>query len=160
MTNRGQDALRTHVVELLRLKGAHPDFEKVTAAMPAELRGIRPGGAAHSTWELVEHIRLAQFDILEFIRNPGYKEPRWPDDYWPKSPQPRDEAEWRESLAGFRRDAAGIEALVTDPGSDLLARIPHGSGQTLLREALLVADHNAYHLGQVVLLRRLLGAWE
>jgi hypothetical protein len=160
MRSRGQDAIRTHVLELLHMKGAHADFAKATAGLPAELRGTRPAGAPHSPWELVEHLRLAQFDILEFVRNPKYKEPRWPDDYWPSSPGPRDEEEWQESLDCFYQNAAELEALVADPRCDLFAQIPHGSGQTLLREALLVADHNAYHLGQLILVRRLLGAWE
>ncbi|MGH9720969.1 MAG: DinB family protein [Bryobacteraceae bacterium] len=136
------------------------NFEQAIQGLPEELRGKRPKGAQHSPWEILEHMRLAQWDILDFSRNPNYVERKFPDDYWPKAPAPPNAAAWTKSARTFR---AGLEAmcqLVADESTGLFARIPHGDGQTILREALLVADHNAYHLGQLVLVRRLLGAWK
>ena len=120
---------------------------------------MRVAGFPHSAWELVEHLRITQRDILDFCRDPNYVEPKWPDDYWPKSPEPPSERAWDESIAAFREDRAALEALAADGSIDLFAKIPHGSGQTYLRELVLVADHNAYHLGQLVMLRQQLGAW-
>jgi hypothetical protein len=116
-------------------------------------------GFPHSAWELLEHLRLAQFDILDFSRNANYHELKWPDDYWPKSPEPPTETAWDESLAAYRKDRAEMQALAADESIDLFAKIPHGSGQTVLREILLTADHTAYHVGQIVMLRQLLDAW-
>lgn len=152
-------ALRDHLLELLRGGSAHLDFDKTIADLPAGLRGVRPDGSPHSVWELVEHLRIAQWDILDFSRNPAYVHLDWPKDYWPSTPSPADDAAWEESVAAFRRDLKAMQDLVADPNTDLYAKIPWGDGQTLLREAMLVADHNAYHLGQIVLVRRLLGAW-
>ena len=123
------------------------------------LRGKRPKGAEHSPWEVLEHLRIAQWDILDFTRNPNYQHLPWPEGYWPATPAPPDAKAWDKSVRAFRRDLKAMCDLVADPATDLYARIPHGNGQTILREALLVADHNAYHLGELVLLRRLLGAW-
>ena len=152
------DALREHLLYLLRGGGAHLDFEAAVAGLPAALRGARPAGVPHSPWRLLEHLRLAQWDILEFSRDPDHVSPPWPEGYWPDSAPPDDRA-WDASLAAFRADLEAMKALVADPESDLHTPFPHGNGQTLLREALLVTDHNAYHLGQLVLVRRLLGAW-
>jgi hypothetical protein len=152
-------SLRDHLLYLLGGGGAHADFEATVAGLPAELRGRKPPGAPHSPWQLLEHLRLAQWDILEFSRDAGHVSPPWPEGYWPASEAPPDDGAWDESVAAFRADLEALKALVADPASDLHARLPHGDGQTLLREALLVADHNAYHLGQLVLVRRLLGAW-
>jgi uncharacterized damage-inducible protein DinB len=152
-------ALRNHLLYLLRGGGAHAHFEQVIADFPAELRGVRPQGAAHSAWEILEHLRVAQWDILEFSRNAGHVSPDWPDNYWPKDQAPPDARAWDRSVEAFRQDLKAMQDLVDDSGTDLYARIPWGDGQTILREALLVADHNAYHLGELVLLRRLLGAW-
>jgi hypothetical protein len=153
-------ALREHLVELLNGGSAHADFKKVIDGFPEELRGKTPKGAEHSPWELLEHLRIAQWDILDFSRNPDYEAPKWPDDYWPGTAAPPDEKAWDKSVHAFGKDLKAICALVSDAKTDLFAKIPHGDGQTVLREALLVADHNAYHLGQMVLLRRLLGAWK
>jgi DinB superfamily len=153
-------ALREHLLSLLRGGGAHLDFEKAVAGLPPELRGVRPAGLPHSPWRLLEHMRIAQWDILEFSRNPRHVSPPFPEGYWPQGDAPPDVDAWDRSVAGFRADLRAMEALVADPASDLFTPFPHGQGQTLLREALLVADHNAYHLGQLVLVRRLLGAWE
>lgn len=153
-------SVREHVINLLRGGNAHATFEDAVKAMPVELQGKRPKGAEHSPWEELEHLRITQSDILEFSRDPGHKSPDWPVGYWPESAAPPDEKAWEKSVRGFRKDFKELCALVSDEQSDLFARIPHGDGQTLLREALLTADHNAYHIGQLVLLRRLLGAWK
>jgi hypothetical protein len=151
--------LRQHLVRLLTGSEAHVNFEAAVGGLPVELRGMSPEGAEHSSWELVEHLRIAQWDILDFSSNPEYRERRWPEDYWPKSAAPASEAAWDESVSSFLADRRALCDLVMDPVTDLYARIPHGSGQTILREALLAGDHNAYHVGQLVLVRRLLGAW-
>ncbi len=153
-------ALRLHVLYLLRGGGAHLGFEKVIAGLPAKLRGAKPKGLPYTAWRLLEHMRIAQWDILEFSRNPKHVSPEFADGYWPASDAPPNAAAWEASVKRFRSDVAAMQALVENPSTDLLARIPHGKGQTILREALLVADHNAYHLGQFVVLRRLLGAWK
>ncbi|HSF41715.1 MAG TPA: DinB family protein [Thermoanaerobaculia bacterium] len=152
-------ALRDHLLELLRCGSAHLDFDKAIADLPANLRGVRPEGTPHSVWELVEHLRFTQWDILDFSRNPNYATPSWPEDYWPKTPAPANDAAWEESVAAFHRDLKAMQDLVADPKTDLYAKIPWGEGQTILREAMLVADHNAYHLGQIVLVRQMLGDW-
>ena len=153
-------ALREHLLYLLRGGGAHLHFEAAIADLPAELRGIKPAGLPHSPWRLLEHLRICQWDILEFSRNPKHVSPKFPDGYWPQGDAPANADAWERSVAGFRADLRAMQDLVADPATDLFAPIPHGQGQTILREALLVADHNAYHLGQLVVLRRLLGAWE
>jgi uncharacterized damage-inducible protein DinB len=154
------DALRKHLLELLEGKGAHADFDSAVSGFPVAQAGEKPAGAPYTAWQLLEHMRIAQRDILEFSRNPKYVSPKWPEGYWPKTESPPAKADWTQSVRDFRADLKAMMKLVSDPASDLFARIPHGEGQTLLREALLVADHNSYHLGQVVLLRRLLGAWK
>lgn len=154
------EPLREHLLYLLRGGGAHVDFEAAVKGIPAELRGKRPPRSPHSCWELLEHMRLAQWDILEFTRNPQHQSPKWPEGFWPQSPAPPNAGAWAKSLRAFRDDLEAMCALVSDSNIDLYAKIPHGEGQTPLREALLVADHNAYHLGQLVLVRKLLGAWK
>jgi hypothetical protein len=151
---------RQIVIELLAGKGAHADWRAAFAKVPAKFRGQRPQGAPHSLWELLEHMRIAQWDILQFSRDSKHVSPDWPSGYWPKSAKPKDGKQWDASLRAFERDLEAMKSLVGDQHTDLLARIPHGDGQTVLREALLVADHNAYHLGQVVLIRRLLNNWK
>ena len=153
-------SLREHLLYLLAGGGAHLDFDSVVANLPAAKRGVRPEGLPHSPWELLEHLRIAQWDILEFSRNPQHVSPAWPAGYWPPDPAPPNKTAWDKSVKAFRADLAALGLLVKDPHTDLHARIPHGSGQTILREVLLTADHNAYHLGQLVLVRRLLGAWK
>lgn len=152
-------SLREHLLALLRSDSAHVNFEAAIKDLPADLRGKRPPGASHSPWELLEHLRIAQWDILEFSRNPAHVSPEFPSGYWPKTPAPPDNQAWDRSVAAFRADLDAIVALVADESVDLFARIPHGDGQTLLREVLLVADHNAYHVGQLAVVRHLLGAW-
>lgn len=152
-------ALREHLLYLLRGGGAHLDFDSAIADLPAELRGAKPAGVPHTPWRLLEHMRLAQWDILEFSRNPSHVSPSFPDGYWPQGDAPPDKDAWEPSVAAFRADLKAMQDLVADAATDLFAPIPHGAGQTILREALLVADHNAYHLGQLVVVRRALGAW-
>ena len=152
-------SLREHVLYLLRGGGAHANFESATKGLPVELRGKRPKGAEHSPWEILEHMRIAQSDILEFSRDATHTSPEWPAGYWPKTQTPPSAAAWTRSVRSFSADLEAMCALVEAKSTNLFARIPHGSGQTILREALLVADHNAYHVGELVLVRRLLGAW-
>ncbi len=152
-------ALRDHLLELLRGGSAHLDFEKAIGGLAPELRGAKAPGLPHTVWQLLEHLRLAQWDILDFSRNSGYAMMKWPDDYWPSTEAPPDEEAWNRSLEAFRQDLQAMQDLVADPEIDLYAKIPWGDGQTILREALLVADHNAYHLGQIVSVRQALGVW-
>ena len=157
-TKDSQATLREHVKKMLDWRDAHLDLDAVVADWPAELRGVKPAGAPHSPWQLLEHLRICQWDILDFCRNSGYREMPF-SEYWPASEAPPSAEAWEKSLAAVRADLAAMQRLVADPKTDLFARIPWGNGQTWLREALLAADHNAYHLGQLVLVRRLLGAW-
>jgi hypothetical protein len=151
-------ALRDQLAKALDWHEAHTDFDRAVNGIPPELRGVAPDGLPYSAWQLLEHLRIAQHDILDFTLNPSYEEKKWPDAYWPAAAPPTPTA-WDESVAAYRRDLEAMQVLVRDPTIDLLARIPHGSGQTYLREILLVLDHAAYHLGQLVLVRRLLGNW-
>jgi len=153
-------ALREHLLYLLGGGGAHASFEHAIAGFPPDLRGVKPANLPFSAWHLLEHLRIAQWDILEFSVNPKHVSPAWPGGYWPGSDSPPSDAAWKKSIRQFRRDLKRLQALVANPHTDLYVPIPHGDGQTLLREALLVADHNAYHLGELVVVRRLLGAWK
>lgn len=154
-----QASLRKHLIYLLRGGGAHVDFDSAIAKLSPKLRGAKPPGIPHTPWRLLEHMRIAQWDILEFSRNSKHVSPDFPAGYWPKGDAPPDTSAWTQSVKSFRRDLKEMQALVASPSTDLFAPIPHGDGQTILREALLVADHNAYHLGELVTVRRLLGAW-
>jgi hypothetical protein len=127
--------------------------------MPHDLRGRTVSPVPYSPWQLLEHMRIAQWDILEFSRDSKHVSPDWPDGYWPDGEAPPDDGAWEKAVEAFRTDLAAMCDLVADPATDLFARIPHGEGQSILREALLVADHNAYHLGQLIVVRRLLGCW-
>lgn len=153
------DPLREQLVRYLESSEAHASTDAALAKLAPELRGTRPPGLAHSPWELLEHIRITQHDILDFCRNPNYKELEWPADYWPKSPAPPKPDSWDASIALYHDDLAALRALAEDTSIDLFARIPHGDGQTYLRELLLVADHTSHHVGQLILVRQLLGAW-
>lgn len=153
-------ALREHLIYLLEGGGAHLDFEAAIKDLPAALQGKRPKGAEHSPWEILEHMRIAQWDILEFTRNANHVSPEFPSGYWPATQAPQTDDAWAKSAQGFRSDLAAVTELVANKSTDLYAEIPHSDGKTVLREVLLVADHNAYHLGELVLLRRLLGAWQ
>ena len=151
-------ALREHVLFVLRGGGAHLKFEEAIGGFPAELFNARAEGVPYTPWQLLEHMRVAQWDILGFSRSAAHVSPKWPEGYWPEEGVAAGEEDWRRSVESFRADLRAVEALVADPANDLYAAIPHGTGQTLLREALLVADHNAYHLGALVTLRRALEA--
>lgn len=153
-------ALREHLDNLLSGRGAHVDWKASFRGVSPKLRGVRPKGLPHSLWELLEHMRIAQWDILKFSQDAKYESPEWPAGYWPASAAPPNAKAWGKSLKEFERDLAAMRKLVANSKTDLFARIPHGTGQTVLREALLVADHNSYHLGQVLAVRRLLGTWK
>jgi hypothetical protein len=157
-------ALRKHLIALLDGGQAHATFDQAVADFPAELRGrkleVGDDLAPYTAWQLLEHLRIAQWDILQFSRNPKHISPEWPSGYWPHSAKPPDPRSWTKSVQSFRADLQEMKDLIADPSTDLYAPIPHGDGQTILREALLVADHNAYHIGELVLLRKLLGAWK
>lgn len=153
-------AWREHLVAVLTGGDAHADFDAAVKDMPAEARGKRPKGAEHSPWQVLEHLRLAQWDILEFTRNPKHQSPQFPEGYWPKDAAPPDAKAWDKSVAAFRADLKAMVALVRTDSTDLTAPLAHAGDKTVLREVLVLADHNAYHLGQLVLLRRLLGAWQ
>lgn len=153
-------SLRKHVIELLDGGHAHASFDQVIADFPAKQRGEVPKGLPHSAWMLLEHLRITQWDILDFSRNPKYKALKWPNDYWPKTPAPPSPEAWDKSIKSFRADLNAMKELVGDEKTDLFAKIPWGEGQTILREALLVADHNSHHLGQLIDVRRLLGIWK
>lgn len=150
-------SLREHLLYLLRDGGAHAGFDDAIGDWPVQLAGVKVANFPHTAWMLLEHLRLAQMDILEFSRNPKYVSPKWPEGYWPASEAPPSEKEWKASMVAFKKDLRAMEQLVADRKADLYAKIPWGDGQTILREALLVADHNAYHLGQLVALRKSIG---
>ena len=152
--------VREHLVKLLEGGQAHVTFDAAVRGLPAALRGKKPKGAEHSAWEILEHIRIATWDILEFSRDGKHVSPKWPDGYWPKSPKPPNKKAWAKSIQAVNSDIKAMSKLVEADTTDLYAPIPHGDGQTIMREALLIADHNAYHIGELVLVRRLLGAWK
>ena len=147
------------LVELLQNGHAHITFNDAVKDIPFDLLGKKPGGLAYSIWQIAEHIRIAQWDILDFSRNENYKEMKWPEDYWPKENAPESEAAWNECIKRINEDQAAFIDLLHAHAGDLFMPIAHGSGQTLLREALLIADHNSYHVGQIIVIRRLLGNW-
>jgi len=154
-----EQILRAQLAGLLESGHAHVPFEKAVAAMPPELVGVRPPGLVHSPWELVEHLRISQWDILEFSRGGDHESPDWPSGYWPEEPEPPEPDAWQGSVDAFLADRRAMEALCLDASRDLFEPFPWGDGQNLLREILLLADHNAYHIGQLVQLRRALGCW-
>jgi len=152
MNNDGQ--LRKHIIELLDGKSAHIDLESALKDFPSDKINDKPDGSPHSAWQLLEHIRIAQWDILDFCRNPNYKEMKWPDDYWPNDDGTKET--WDRSVKLVLDDLQAMREIVSNESTDLFAKIPHGSGQTILREAMLVADHNAYHVGQIVFIKKML----
>jgi uncharacterized damage-inducible protein DinB len=152
-------SLRDHIAKVLDWGEAHAQFEAAVSDLAPALQGKQPAGLPYSPWQLLEHLRISQHDILDFCVNPKYQEMSWPDDYWPNDSAPPSKSAWQSSVEQFQRDRSALQQLANDPAVDLEARIPHGKGQTYLRELLLVADHNAYHLGELVVVRRLLGAW-
>jgi hypothetical protein len=159
MKNDQDKILREHLLFVLKGGGAHAKFEEVIAGFPAKSRGEKVRDFPHTAWMLIEHMRIAQWDILEYSRNRKHVSPEWPSGYWPDAAPPNSTA-WGKSVKSFQKDLKAMQELVANPKTDLYAPLPWGDGQTVLREALLVADHNAYHLGQLVALRRLLGKWK
>lgn len=153
------DTVRKQLIELLTSNNAHQSFDDAIRDLPADLRGVRPDHIPYSIWQLVEHIRIAQWDILEFSRDSSHQSPSWPSGYWPKEEIPAHEQDWENTLHQIRQDREAFIALLSNPEQDLYAPFPHGDGQNLLREALLIADHTAYHVGEIIIIRRLLGAW-
>lgn len=153
-------AIRAQLQKLLTSGEAHVDWKEALEDMPPKMRGAKPPGMPHTPWELLEHARIAQRDILEFSRNPKHTSPDFPTGYWPNTAAPPDDSAWEKSVRAFEKDREAMSKLVGDAKTDLFEKIPHATGQTIFREALLLADHNAYHLGQFVLLRRMLGAWD
>ena len=153
------DPLRTALVELLGEGGAHVNFERAIDGIPVSARGTRVPGMAHTLWEILEHLRIAQWDIVEFTRDSTHVSPGWPEGYWPESEAPPNRTAWSKSVDAFRAELETMRKLVSDPKRDLLAPLPHAPDKTPFREAILLADHNAYHLGEMMALRRLLGVW-
>jgi len=149
-------ALREQLLTALKGDQSHIDFEAAIADFPVKHAGTKPHGVPHSAWQLLEHLRLAQHDILEFSRNPHHKSPKWPEGYWPATDAPPDAHAWEESVKAFRRDFAEMTGLISDTNEDLYKAIEGGQGQTLLREALVLAAHNSYHLGQLEFLKKML----
>lgn len=150
--------LRQQLIDAIRGHQAHLDFESAVDGFPVELRGLKPPGAPHTAWQLLEHIRIAQHDILAFSHDVKHKSPKWPEGYWPSTEGPPASDSWDKSVAAVHRDGLAFKALVQDLENDLFKPFAHGDGQTLLREALLVASHNSYHLAQLVYLRKMLEA--
>jgi hypothetical protein len=152
------DILINELVKLLEGGGAHATLEDALAGLPANLRGVKPHNLPYSIWQLTEHIRIAQWDMLEFSKDGSHQSPKWPDDYWPKEAEPTDDAAWDKTIEQINADRDAFIALLKS--GDIYEKIPHGDGQTILREALQIADHNSYHTSEIILLRRLLGAWK
>jgi hypothetical protein len=153
------EAVRELLARALAWEDAHVGFDAAVADLPAGVRSKQAPGLPYSPWQLLEHLRITQADVLNFCVNPQYQELAWPKDYWPRSAAPPSSKAWDDSIEAFRRDRAALQQLAADQSIDLAARIPHGSGQTYLRELVLVVDHTAYHIGQLVAVRRLLGEW-
>ncbi len=149
--------LIAELIKLLKGGNAHAGFDEAIKDLPHDLRGTKPGKLPYSIWQLVEHIRIAQWDMLEFSKHEAHISPEWPDDYWVKDNAPADEAEWEKSIKQINDDREEFIRLLTS--EDIYKRIPHGEGQSILREALQIADHNAYHVAEIIVIRRLLGAW-
>jgi hypothetical protein len=159
-TARTESAFREHLARLLTWEDSHVGFDTAVAGIPPAFRGKTPKGAAYSLWQLLEHLRRAQHDILDFCKNPNYKELHWPGDYWPETAAPPSAKAWNDSVREFQKDREAFVKLAKDSKVDLAAKIPHGQGQTYLREIILAADHASYHIGELVLVRKLLGIWK
>ncbi len=152
-------AVREQLLLLLRGGNAHITFDQAVEQFPMASINIQPTNISYTPWHLLEHIRIAQWDILEFIRNPTHVSPQWPQGYWPSEGEHADEDKWHKSISDFRADLKALQDMVVDPRTDLVAPIPHAQGYTVLREILLVADHNAYHIGEFAILRQVMATW-
>ncbi len=158
-TTQSDTVVREHILELLAGGGAHMPFAEAVADFPlASINTPFPNGT-YTPWHLLEHLRISQWDILDFMRNPNYQEMDWPKDYWPPQDQQATPEDWERTITLFQADLRTLEGLVKDARTDLYARIPHGTGQTIFREMLLVADHNAYHIGEFAIMRQVMGTW-
>ena len=153
------DVVRQHLLKLLRGGNAHMTFDQAINGFPPEAINTLPPGVPYSSWHLLEHIRTTQWDILEFVRDPDHVSPAWPEGHWPPKGQEADGPRWQDTIQAFRSDMEALEAMVQDPATDLYAGLPHAAGYTVLREILLVADHNAYHIGEFAVLRQIMGTW-
>jgi uncharacterized damage-inducible protein DinB len=160
MANAEDRALRAQLVEFLRSASAHAELKTVVDDFPEKLRGHKPKGAPHSAWQQLEHIRIALHDLYDFSTNPNYVQAEWPEAYWPKEAAPPDNHAWEKSVRAVKKEIADFEKLIGDPETNLYATIPWGTGQTILREVLLAGQHTSYHLGQIVSLKKELGAWK
>ena len=158
--NDSDHVMREQLVQLLQGKSAHLSFDDAIAGLPPKMRGVRPASMPHTVWRLVEHMRIAQWDILEFSKDGRHKSPKFPEGYWPEGDAPRDAKQWNDTVKRFKANLKEMMRMVKDKKVDLLAPIPGGQGQTVFREAMLVADHNSYHIGQIVIVRRALGIWK
>lgn len=150
--------LTNELIKLLEGRGAHATLKDALANVPADMRGVKPNNLPYSIWQLAEHIRIAQWDMLEFCKDSSHKSPKWPDGYWPEESSPADDATWEKTIEEINTDQNEFIALLKS--EDIYARLPHGTGQSILREALQIADHTAYHTAEIILLRRLLGIWK
>jgi hypothetical protein len=155
--NTEHKTLIDELVKLLNGGGAHAGLKKALDKLPAKLRGVKPDGMPYSIWQLLEHIRITQWDMVQFCIDADHKSPKWPDEYWPRESNPKDDAAWDKSIAQINNDLEVFIALLKK--KDIYKEIPHGSGQSILREALQIADHNAYHIAEIIALRRMLNAW-
>ena len=155
----GNDIIREQLVQLVRGGNAHLGFSDAVKSFPAEFMNTKPPNVPYTPWHLLEHLRIAQWDILEFTRSPDHVSPKWPEGYWPPVDAVADEKDWRKTLDSFNSDMKALEGIVQDRETDLQAEIPHAPGYTYLREILLVADHNAYHIGEFSILRQIMGTW-
>ncbi|EHQ29963.1 DinB family protein [Mucilaginibacter paludis] len=160
MENHNDQITRKHLIDLIKGGNAHATLDDALSDLPTQLRGVIPDGLPYSIWQLAEHIRIAQWDILEFSKDQAHQSPKWPEGYWPKETAPQDDAAWHQTIDQIKKDTDSFIALLNDKNNDLYTPFPHGDGQTLLREALLIADHNSYHTAEIIVIRRLLGAWK
>jgi len=160
MENNNDAITRKHLIELITGGNAHATLDEALSNLPPELRGVKPDNLPYSIWQLAEHIRIVQWDILEFSKDQSHQSPKWPDEYWPKEAAPENDAAWDKTIGQIKKDADSFIALLNDTKNNLYEPLPHGDGQTLLREALLVGDHASYHTAEIIVLRRLLGAWK
>lgn len=154
-----QQQIRQHLIEYLEGKHAHASIDDALQDFPLGIINSKPENCPHTFWQIIEHIRLTQNDIVDFIVNPNYIERKWPQDYWPKPEQAANEQTWNWSVSELKNDYQRLKGIVQDPKIDLLKTIPHGTGQTIFREVILVIDHNSYHIGQFILMRKMLGKW-
>ena len=159
MNRSSDETIKKQLTQFLTEAHAHVTFDDAVRNLTLENIGKKPSGIPYNIWKLAEHIRITQWDILEFSRDSNHKSPKWPEEYWPKEDAPADETAWKKTFEQIRKDRDEFIALLNDPANDLYVPFPHGSGQNLLREAMLIADHTSYHTGEIVIIRRILNDW-